>query len=424
MNDLEKNKGAGLKYALFIGIPVIIVLGVLGAYYQMTNPLTILSKTINTAYKQIDSMLIPSSNDFNLNENPLSVQGNLSFTTDLELNGLEDFQKYNYDINIDMDLKQEFVSLKLGMNDNDKNIISGNFYQIGDNQYLESKTLIDKILKMPNQEQSFSDLFDFTDLKSNSSILTGDAKYLLKKLKDSFDNTLNKKYLSREKTDITINGRQIKTTKITYILNEENQQKTVKKIANDLINDQKSLEILAELLNTSVEEIKDNLEKDWTYTNDYSIVLYTEGWNQNIVRISLLENNIEQLTFLNFNEEQSIHINNDLIINIKSFEKEKLEMEFTEKSSNINGTIKINSEEKNKNEYKNYIFLKLNSSDINLEINLDLNTQTNTTIEKPNTTNAQDINSLTPSEIGTILENLENALKDTFLLDLFENNIM
>ena len=85
MNDYEKNKGASLKYFLFIGIPVIIVLGVLGAYYQMTNPLKVLTKTINEIYNKVDNVLKEPIDYFNINETPYSINGNLSFKTDLEL---------------------------------------------------------------------------------------------------------------------------------------------------------------------------------------------------------------------------------------------------------------------------------------------------------------------------------------------------
>jgi len=79
MNDFEKNKSASLKYFLFIGIPVIIVLGVLGAYYQMTNPLKVLTKTINEVYNKVDNVLKEPIDYFNINETPYSINGNLNY---------------------------------------------------------------------------------------------------------------------------------------------------------------------------------------------------------------------------------------------------------------------------------------------------------------------------------------------------------
>ena len=44
MKEKDENKKESIKYLLFIGIPVLIVLSILGAYYQMTNPIMVLSK--------------------------------------------------------------------------------------------------------------------------------------------------------------------------------------------------------------------------------------------------------------------------------------------------------------------------------------------------------------------------------------------
>lgn len=423
MNDYEKNKGASLKYFLFIGIPVIIVLGVLGAYYQMTNPLKVLTKTINEVYNKVDNVLKEPIDYFNINETPFSINGNLSFKTDLELYKLEELQKYNYNFSFDMDLKQELVIATLGLQEEEMNILDAIFYQIGNEQYLESKTLFDQMLKMPKIEEEFNDIFDFSDFGELNDNLN-DFKYLLKKAKESLENSLDKKYLTREKTDITLNGRQVKTTKITYLLDKENQERTTRKMASDFMKDQKSLEILAKINNTTEEEIMEQLKKDFTYKCDYSIILYTEGWNQNIVRISLLENAIEKITFLNTEENQSILFENDIILNLKSYTDENIEIDYQIKSSNISGKMKIENKRMNQNKTESKLNLTISSSDLNLEINLNLNGEKKEKIEKPDITNAKEFESLSPSEIGTILENLENALEETIFYNLFESTIM
>ena len=80
MEEKKEFKGAGLKYFLFIGIPVIIVLGVLGAYYYATNPLTVLTKTINTTYEKINQMIKENEKTDKIN-----INGNLTFNTNANL---------------------------------------------------------------------------------------------------------------------------------------------------------------------------------------------------------------------------------------------------------------------------------------------------------------------------------------------------
>ena len=427
MNNESENKSAGLKYLLFIGIPVIIILGVLGAYYQMTSPLSVITKTINTAYKNIDSLLIESKTTQNINETPISIKGNLTFKTDLDLDGYEKLQDYNYNININMDLKKEFVSLGLGMNDQEKKIIQGNFYQIGDKQYVESETLINKIIELPNNNLKFNELFNFQNLdieKLNQNIT--DIKYILKTGKDAFTDTLDKQYTTREKTDITIDGRQDKTTKITYLLNKENQQRTWKKMKEKLKKDQTFVKIIANLNNTSEEKVMENLEEEFTYQNDYRIVIYTEGLNQNVIKISLFQDAVEQVNYINYNDTNTINIQNEIILTIKKFEKNNLDLDYNIKSANISGTIRANNKEKNSKdkETDGNIYFKINSSDVNLEINLDLNITENQEIQIPNVSNAVKQEDLTTEDIGTIFENIEKALEGTILYKKIEQNIM
>lgn len=419
MNE-QQIKGAGLKYILFIGIPVIIILGVLGAYYQMTNPIQILNKTINVAYKNVDSLFDNLEESENLNDTPFEWKGNLDFKTDLDLSEIENLQSYNYDFNIIADLKQEFVSLKLGINEENNKLIDANFYQIGNEQYIESKDIFDNILKIPDTEKSFNEIFDFSDfykITQNENI--EDTRYLLKQLKEAFEKTLNKKFITREKTDITINGRKIKTTKITYLLNEENQKNTMKIMSEELSKDQKFIEILAKFNNTTEEEIKKMINNDFTYKKDYTINIYTEGFNQNVVRISLLENAVEQITYLSDDSNKIINIQNDFIITLKQLTENEIKLDYNIKSSNISGTLNIVAE----NEKMDY-FITLNSSDINLTLNLKTVINFGIEIEKPDISSAIDIEDLSPSEVRNILENIEEILENTFFYDLMDRNIM
>lgn len=228
MNEGKENKGA-LKYTLFIGIPVIIVLGVLGAYYHMTNPMSVLTKTINEAYNKVDSLLIESKEILDINETPLTLNGNLKFKTDIDLEELNELQNYNYDFNINLDLKQKFASAEMKLNDDTRQIISAIFYQIENKQYFESTEITDGLLKISNEVQEFDKLFNFTIDENLKNLEISDVQYLLETIKESFIKTLSDEFLSREKTDITINGRQLKTTKITYNMNQEKSKKNSRK---------------------------------------------------------------------------------------------------------------------------------------------------------------------------------------------------
>lgn len=423
MNEGKENKGA-LKYTLFIGIPVIIVLGVLGAYYHMTNPMSVLTKTINEAYNKVDSLLIESKEILDINETPLTLNGNLKFKTDIDLEELNELQNYNYDFNINLDLKQKFASAEMKLNDDTRQIISAIFYQIENKQYFESTEITDGLLKISNEVQEFDKLFNFTIDENLKNLEISDVQYLLETIKESFIKTLSDEFLSREKTDITINGRQLKTTKITYNMNQENQKRTVEKMKNSLKNDEKFIQIIAKSSGISEQEMKENLEKaEESFSNEFNFCIYTEGWNQNVVRISLNENNFDVLTYLNYKDETSLNINNDLILNFKEYNN-IIEINYNIPSAKITGTLKLETKQTNKNRTERTILFKINSSDFNFEINLKLDIELHAEIKIPDTSNSKPIDSLTTEEIGNMFEKLEKALDGTFFIDLIESNIM
>lgn len=424
MNEVKENKGSGLKYLLFIGIPVIIILGVLGAYYYVTNPMSILTKTINTAYEKMDQLIANKTNTFDLTEDPININTNIAFKTDMDMNGLENIQNYNYDFNIGLNMKKKVMNIELGIKEDQKQIISANLYQIKNKQYLKSKQLFDKLVDITNETGTdFDDMFKIEGIDSISNVNNEDIKYVLKRYKEIIVGSLNKKYISREKTDITINDKTIKATKITYLLNKENQERTLNYIKEESKKDSKLIQILAKISDTTEEDIKTNFDNmALEDESDASIVLYTEGFDQKIVQINLIEDNENILSYTNQDNTFTVNLNNQIILKIKKLETEEIDLDYELKEQNATGTLRIKGTSKEK-ETQGSIYLLVNSKEFNGEINLTINLNTNP-VNTVNTNNAVKINELTNEDMAKIFENLENTLKGTFFLDLIESQIM
>lgn len=427
MDETKTNRGSGLKYFLFIGIPVLIILGMLGIYYHLTNPMTILTKTINTAYENVDKMIKNSNQSFNLKENPFTINGNLEFSTDANLNGYEDLQKYNYNFNLGIDYKEELLNIELGINENNKNILNAFLYQIGNKQYLKSEKLLNGLLDITSDTNTlpFEETVDIEGL--NYEINSNDIKMVLKKMKDYFIESLNKNYINREKTDITIDEKTVKATKISYLLNEENQKRTYDFIIDKIANDNELLVILAKMTSEEVNSLKTQItdsKNDFNYEGDVSLFIYTEGLNQNVIRASLAEDSIDEITYINYNNKKSINIENDLILTINEISEETMDIDYELKENNISGKIKINGKEEATNKTSGTIFISIDSNSFKGNFTLQLEIDTITPIEKPDTTNAKKLEELSPEETLDIFSKLENALKGTNFYDLIENNIM
>lgn len=418
---MNENKQEGLKYILFIGIPVIIILGVLGAYYYTTSPITILSKTINELYHQIDKIETKEM-DTNIYENPFQIKMNASFQTDLK--ELKEIQKYNYNIELGLDYSKEYMELLLGMKEKEKEIIEATFYQFQNKQYVKSEKLFDKMLEV-NNNVPWNEMFDLEDLKQNENTMDVETtKEILKEIKNIFIKSLDKKYISREKKDITIDNSKIKTTKITYLLNKENQEYTKTYLTNQIKQDKKLMEKIAKITKKTEEDIKESLEewKNNKIEEDYQIELYTEGINQNVIEIILRENKDEIINYINYKEINRITYKDELSLSFKEINENKINLDYEIKKENITGSLEITTND-GENLNNMDIYLKMNSKEFNGEIKLNIEISSKQ-LEIPDWEDAKNIEDLTSSEVQTLFENLEKSLQGTFFYDLLEKNMM
>lgn len=417
MEEKKEFKGAGLKYFLFIGIPVIIVLGVLGAYYYATNPLTVLTKTINTTYEKINQMIKENEKTDKIN-----INGNLTFNTNANLLEYESLKDYTYNFNLGIDSSQKILKLGLGMNDQNQNIIDASLYQIEKKQYLESKKIYPNLLELPEVET----LTDFESFNQNN-YSSKDIKIILKKLKEALISTLDEKYISREKKDIKIQNNTIKATKITYLLNKENQERTIHLLKDKILNDGELVEKISKFLNKTIEETKKEIQTNldnFKYEEDIEINLYTESLKQNVVKIEIESSTEKILTIENYKNNQSINIDNTIKLDILNMSDEKKEINYQIINSNINGKIKIETKYTNRQESQIKVFFSITYQDTTIDLNMNMNVYSQEDITIPDLENSKNVEDLTNEEILEIYTNLENALKDTIFYNLIEQSIM
>lgn len=373
-NENEYNTKAGFKYFLFLGIPVIIILGVLGAYYYTTNPKSILESTIEESHESINKLL-----NYN-NSNPLSIIGTLDFKQNND-----QIEKYNFDLEVDINQEKEFTSLKIGLKEKEKTIIDAKIFQLEKKFYLDSKNIYDGLLDI-TPENKINDYF-FTENRNKLSL--ENTKLLLQKLKNFFLETIDEKYLTREKTDLIINNQKIKSTKITYILNEENQKRTTQKIKEKILNDEELIKILAENQKLTIEELKREIsEMEEQYKEDLEIAIYTEGLKQNIIQVSFLLNNQNIFTYTNYHEK-SLSIADQIIFILNNVNQNELNLDYKILKGNINGSINIIKKEKE--------------------------------IEIPDVSKAKFYETLTEQEINDILLKLQEIIKQFILPNSLEN---
>lgn len=427
MNE-NPNKKSGLKYFLFIGIPVLIVLAVLGFYYYITNPKEVLTTTIDTAYNNLEKLLNQAVN-YNEETDKISVMNNIRFKTDANLYGYEELQDYVYNLNIEINPTEEYGNVTLGFQKDGKDILNATYYQIKNKLYLASNPVLEYPLDVTDDIGDLIKSENFTNnIEQNiptEEITLEEAKLFLKRMKEIFVESLDNKYIEREKKDISIKNETIKTTKISYLLNKENQERTLDIFKEKLKNDETMIKILAKTNKKTEEEMKKilNSKEKEVFEDNYTINLYTEGLKQNVIQISILENNENIITYTNYQDNKMINIQ-DNTFTINKMSEEEIDIDYNLKENKGNGKLVINQKITSEHERTINTTFLYNSTKIKCNVNVETTINMNPEIEIPNITNAKKIEELNEEDYLNIFMNLENALKDTIFYQLIESNIM
>lgn len=415
MNDLnEKNNSSGIKYFLFLGVPVMIILTVLGAYYYTTNPMTILTISIEKNFETIGNFLDHQSLNINTNI-PYVITGNMQLKN--SQNNMINFEKYNYNFTLEKDQNKEYFSFLFGINENETNIINAKLFQLEKRQYLISEKLFQGILDVTPENNVNPDLF----LK-NQNLDLETIKIILQKYKNILIETLDEKYVKREKTDLYINNDKVKTTKVSYLLNEENQAKTMDKIKEKILNDEELLQAMAKIQNTDQETIKNNIsEMKLNYKSDIEIAIYTEGLKQNVIQYDIKEKNQNIITYSNY-KDKMLNISDQILLYLKEIKQNKIKIDFQLLQNELSGSINLDLYENEENEKKETINIILNTKNTTFNIDINLQYQVKENIEVPEIKNTKEIQSLTEQERNDILIKIQEIINPFFFISS-NNNI-
>ena len=244
-----KTKNKPLSIIILIGIIVFITV-ILIIFFNQTTAKEIFTTTIDNLKDKIREINEQTKQEEIAEK--MTFENHFSFHTDIpELTVLNDYKldtTWEYDHNY-FDL---FVSLA----NNDKRIIDTMLYIINNEMFFESDDLYNrpiKLMNLDNLEITFDVTFD-------------DYFYLIDKFLEYFNNSLIDDNFSQNKQKITIVNQEINVMANNYLIDKA----TYEKIRDYLVNDDHLLEILANLFNTSKENIINNLKEETTlnYVNE------------------------------------------------------------------------------------------------------------------------------------------------------------
>ena len=433
--ESKKKKSKLILVLIFI----LIAIGVglfLGYKRVISNPLSIYKSVINETYNLANNYLEENFKDsmsFNLKEDPFTISTNFTFDTEDEK--LKSLNNYEYNLSFGLDTLNEQINLSLGLNNQNEQIINLLIAFLNDHTYLKSDELYNQVLDL-----GLSNL-DMSKLQNIEVDYTyEDLQIVLSNMKTILINSLNKDKFSLSNETITINDKQIDAKKFTYLLDQENMERTINYISKEILKNDELMTSLSNITSLTKEQLEEVLKEEINYDNyeDIYINLYTNKTTKVIAgNIETAGTNI--IRFTNKDNKFNMFIGDDYTNFIINYENDKLEISFNEYDEEIFNFTMITKEDNTKievtmNNYYNELKLSLETSNIKKDKNSitadyildykmnnyseDLSFKikgnlkvTKDKLESINPANSVNIETLTEEETNLLYENLMNVLE-------------
>lgn len=343
----EKKGRKGKTILLLICIALAIGIGLyVGIEKLNSNPKSIYKRAITNTYKLLDNCLKDNLNtSYSLDYLEEAFVLDTTFKLNTNIKEFQDLNSYEMNLLFGIDNPNQAFHLSAGLSKDENQIINVLLSFLDNHAYLQSKELYDKALDLGPVDIDFN----LSNFKINDKIMVDydNLHTIFSSMKKILISSLDEEKMSITKENINIDSEIIKSQKVTYLLDEENMERTINYIKNEIIKNDELLESLSNVMGVTIEEIKDNLKEEIKLNNyeEIKINLYTKG-------NKIIDGNIETkeeaiIRFTNLDSEIKIFIGND-DTNIEiSYQDEFLELVFSEYGEIIS-SIKLKAEKEEK----------------------------------------------------------------------------
>ncbi len=452
-NNSNNRQNKKTKWKFIIGgLIIVLVLALLlffGWRKISRDPIGIYNTAINEVYNYLEEKLDDSS-DSKLNIDVLKDPVVLDLTTKISSNNkeLKDLTKYTYDLSLGLDYNNEKGSIGLGLKDDDEAIVNILAMLQNKNIYLRSEELFSKAIKV-GEYDLFGELTSAFDTNYQVSYDTKDLEIVLDEMKTILSDSLSKDKFKLEDTTLNIKDKDYKLKKITYTLDKENAERTIKFIINKIRDNEKLKESLANILNYSSSTLNSELDYvidtlDLSSYETINIEVYTDIFNKPMA-IYLKEGENTHIEYINVSTPEVTIKSDTLVMNITNekinikvidgkeellnasiiIKDKKWEISFklTQDKDSINGSITLDDITMNstKTSFESNFKLSLIVSIDGDKTTLDLDGKLSLTkkgLGSINPDSAVYYEDLTEEEIGELSTKLKGILEKLNLLDL------
>ncbi len=450
-NFQKKNKRSKWKF-IIISVLVLVAVGIglFVGYTKLTsNPVAIYKKAINDLYELANKNLLEANKsklDINPTKDPFTINLDAKFSSSIP--ELKPFEGIRYNVSLGLDYANKEGSVALGLSNKNNEVLKLLASVIDEKAYLSSDDLIDKVLELGDY-----DIFSEIDLDALDEIdfSLKDADTLLKEYKDILISYLDKDKFTMSNETVTLYGKKQKTKKITYKVDEKELQKLTEHILTETSKNTKILDIISNLSNTSVSELKDALKEidvsELTFDGELEIVVYADAWN-NIVGITFSYDDTEYVRYEAKGDEYKITIEaeaekillegNDKDLKITAYEAKekiftltysyskdiKITLDVDYEGTTINGTIELKNMKSTNKSLSSDIKLDFKASFMNQDYSFTFDGSYSIEkgeIDVVNPKNSIYYEDLSEEDVMKMYTNLQNIVEELDLTDLMES---
>ena len=418
-NNITSKKGNKIIPIAAV-VLVVVALFAGGFYYYFNRTDKIVTNVINKAFNKINDSIDEIEN-FDYNKDTALVNGSLKIDTNID--GLEDLKNEKFDYTFGMDYKNRKLELGAALTENETKIIDALLYFINDKAYVSLKDDYKKIINIDDEIFNFDDIFKIENVNFDKD----DLNYITKEFKKILIDSIEMKKLTKSSSNIKLNGKSTKVTKISYNLNEKNTKKFIENIIDNILDNDELIKKLSKISDMSVSKIEDTLKdaKNEDIEAIGTLNLYTKGFTNEFAKLELINNNAE-FGIINNNYNTVIYVkDNDanLEITVNENTKNKLSIDYLYKESNakVDGTIKITNKEISESKNEGSIELSVNYDKYKVNLELDYKSEIGASIANFDETNTVKLSEMTPTEIDNLYAKLFNKLIKSNMYEIIKN---
>lgn len=432
--DSDFNDVSNKINASAIIVVILLILLCAGVYYYFT-PGNILIRSVVSLNEDFISATNKKNN--NVPEYNMILYSSESYTSksDIKIESLIGNYNMNYSLVKDKNNSNAILSLLEDKNE----LLKFNIYE-------ENNTLYYKLLNVMDEYFYIENI----DVIKNYNI---DYSYMINKVTSEIKKSIIKSEVKSEKSNIKINGKNIKGKKITFVYTE----KSLSELLVNILEDFKEEKILSDLsllygkeekeLKDMFDELIDEIKKDNTndeilnysvYTNMLGKIIRYEinnddilfYMNDNELGFTFYEDNKEYMKFIlnieetdkRYNISSTLHIDGEEILDIDGYttkdkydNKFDFDVEVSGYKVNVYGNSKVKVNNTENIEETDVITINMMSQDL-VKFTINSTLSKGGTVEKVDITNSKNMFDVTDEDINKISEKLIDKLQ---ILDKF-----